>query len=209
MDVQEMTRRITTNGAEPGVKVHRGQRPVRGSASDRNQPQGDSVVEALVDADLKKSFRDAMAGVATPVSVVTTIGGDGSPHGTTVSAFASLSMEPPMVLVSLDRNSELLRKLREAERFGLNLLAYDQSDIALKFATKDALKFEGVIWNVEDGAPRLGGSAGWVSCSIDSLVDGGDHVVVLGLVDAAASDGTAPLTYHARRFGTHAEHRTD
>ncbi len=151
---------------------------------------------------LTDTFREVMAGVCTPVSVVTTLGG-GAPHGTTVSAFASLSLEPPMVLVSLDRRSDLLRRLPEGGRFGLNVLGSDQADLAAAFARKGDDKFAGVAWDVEDGAPRLAGSPGWLACTVAARVDGGDHVVVLGRVHAAAADGGAPLTYFARAFGTH------
>ncbi|ROP27164.1 flavin reductase family protein [Pseudokineococcus lusitanus] len=151
---------------------------------------------------LTDTFREVMAGVCTPVSVVTTLTG-GAPHGTTVSAFASLSLDPPMVLVSLDRRSDLLRRLPEGGRFGLNVLGSGQAPLAAAFARKGDDKFAGVAWDVEDGAPRLAGCPGWLACTVAARVDGGDHVVVLGQVRAAAADGGAPLTYFARSFGTH------
>lgn len=153
-------------------------------------------------------FRDVMAGVATPVSVVTAMsgaGGDGVPHGTTVSAFASLSMNPPMVLVSLDRASDLLAVIRDTSRFGVNVLGSDQSALALAFATKGGTgKFAGVRWEIDADLPRLPGAPGWLACDVSALVDGGDHVVVLGTVVAAETTEGAPLTYHGRVFGTHA-----
>lgn len=153
---------------------------------------------------LAVAFREAMAGVATPVSVITTLF-DGVPHGTTVSAFASLSMDPPMVLVSLDRGSELLALVRRTQRFGVNLLGAEQADVALAFARKGgAGKFTGIDWDVDHELPRLPGSPGWVACEVADMVDGGDHVVVLGGVLAAATTGGLPLTYHERLFGTHA-----
>lgn len=81
------------------------------------------------------AFRAAMAAVCTPVSVVTTME-DGLPYGTTVSAFTSLSLEPPMLLVSLDRNSDLLAMIRRTGRFGLNVLASSQPELAMNFARK-------------------------------------------------------------------------
>jgi flavin reductase (DIM6/NTAB) family NADH-FMN oxidoreductase RutF len=138
-----------------------------------------------VTAPLTEDFRAVMAGVATPVSVVTTLT-DGRPHGTTVSAFASLSMSPPMVLVSLDRSSELLARLAHGSVF------------------KGSGKFTGVDWVADAGAPRLTGSPGWLACTVSRLVEGGDHVIVLGEVQRAATTEAAPLTYHARTFGTHA-----
>jgi flavin reductase (DIM6/NTAB) family NADH-FMN oxidoreductase RutF len=157
----------------------------------------------MIGSNLQDRFREVMAAVATPVSVVTTAG-DGRPHGTTVSAFASLSMTPPMVLVSLDRGSDLLALVRRSGRFGLNVLGAHQTALALAFAKKGTDKFAGVVWDEEDGLPRLSGAVGWLSCDVTDLVDGGDHVVVLGAVRAAETAEGKPLTYHARVFGTHA-----
>lgn len=154
-------------------------------------------------ASLQQRFREAMARVATPVSVVTSIS-DGRPHGTTVSAFASLSMTPPMVLVALDRGSELLALVQASGRFGVNLLGSDQSELAVAFAQKGgAGKFAGVPWELDSGLPRLAGALSWVACEVADLVSGGDHVIALGsVVGADAVDGP-PLTYHSRVFGTH------
>jgi flavin reductase (DIM6/NTAB) family NADH-FMN oxidoreductase RutF len=156
-----------------------------------------------VTGPLAEEFRAVMAGVATPVSVVTTLT-DGAPHGTTVSAFASLSMAPPMVLVSLDRGSELLARLGHGSVFGVNVLGSGQAALALAFARKGLDKFTGVDWVDDGGAPRLVGSPGWLACTVSQLVEGGDHVIVLGEVHAAATTAAPPLTYHARTFGTHA-----
>lgn len=151
---------------------------------------------------LPDAFRDVMAEVCTPVSVVTTFD-HGRPHGTTVSAFTSLSLEPPMILVSLDRGSDLLRHLVEGVRFGVNVLGSGQAALAGAFARKGADKFAGIGWEPDTGAPRLAGSPGWLACRVDRLVDAADHVIVLGEVLRAVAAGGPPLTYHARRFGTH------
>jgi flavin reductase (DIM6/NTAB) family NADH-FMN oxidoreductase RutF len=162
------------------------------------------VDPAPVDAELQARFREVMAGVPTPVSVVTSTAG-GLPHGTTVSAFASLSMTPPMVLVSLDRGSDLLAVVRESGRFGVNVLGAHQSHLALAFARKGGTgKFSGVRWDVDHDLPRLPGAPGWLACEVATLVDGGDHVVALGTVVAAETTEGQPLTYHGRVFGTHA-----
>ena len=91
-------------------------------------------------------FREALAAVAAPVGVVTSFDGD-RPHGTTVSAFCSLSLDPPLVLVSLDRDSDLLRMVRESRRYGINVLAHDQEDLATRFARKGVDKFDDVAWS--------------------------------------------------------------
>lgn len=153
---------------------------------------------------LMTAFREVMAGVATPVTVVTAMDG-GLPHGTTVSAFASLSMNPPMVLAALDRGSALLALIRSSRRFGVNVLGSTQSALALAFGRKGGVgKFNGVAWDVHSGIPRLPGAPGWLACEVAELVDGGDHVIALGNVTAAETLSGDPLTYHARIFGTHA-----
>jgi flavin reductase (DIM6/NTAB) family NADH-FMN oxidoreductase RutF len=145
-----------------------------------------------------------MARVCTPVSVVTAMSGL-LPHGTTVSAFASLSMQPPMVLVSLDQTSDLLRLISQTRQFGVNVLASTQADLARTFARKGGTdKFSGVIWHIDAGVPRIPEAAGFLACHASDLVDAGDHVIVLGTVLAAATAEKHPLTYHARGFGTHA-----
>jgi flavin reductase (DIM6/NTAB) family NADH-FMN oxidoreductase RutF len=148
------------------------------------------------------TFRAVMATVCTPVSVVTTMAGD-RPHGSTVSAFASLSLTPPMVLVSLDLGSDLLRHIRGSRTFGLNVLHAGQAALATAFARKGDGKFDGVSWALQDGVPRLEGCAGWLACTITQFVPGGDHVVVFGRAVGAGHGAAPPLTYHQRRFGTH------
>ncbi|MEY1676332.1 flavin reductase family protein [Gordonia sp. ABKF26] len=147
-------------------------------------------------------FREVMARVCTPVAVVTAFDGPRA-HGTTVSAFTSLSMGPPMILVSLDRGSDLLAIVRRTGRFGVNVLAHDQAEVALRFARKGDDKFDGVCWSDSAGLPRIDGASGWLACTTEALVDGGDHVVALGNVVATGTTPAPPLTYHDRVFGTH------
>jgi flavin reductase (DIM6/NTAB) family NADH-FMN oxidoreductase RutF len=152
---------------------------------------------------LRAAFRAVMADVATAVTVVTSHV-DGAPHGTTVSAFASLSMTPPMVMVALDRSSGLLRVIREARCFGVNILGRHQAGLGLAFARKGgAEKFDGVGWSFDNGLPRLAHAPGWIACEAAEFVEGGDHLVIFGRVLAAETLGGSPLTYHARTFGTH------
>ena len=153
---------------------------------------------------LQAAFRTAMASVCTPVSVVTTLA-DGLPYGTTVSAFASLSMQPPMLLVALHAGSDLLALVRQTGRFGLNVLSSSQTALAQNFARKGgAGKFSGIPWEVAGTVPRIPEAAGFVACIVHKVVPGGDHDVLFGHVLMAASAGLPPLTYQARVFGTHA-----
>lgn len=153
---------------------------------------------AEVDRD---AFRQALAGVCTPVAVVTSHH-RGRPHGTTVSAFCSLSLEPPMVLVSLDRRSDLLAMVTESRAYAINVLGHDQRELAVGFARKGADKFDGVEWGLERGLPRLAGAATWLACRLEHLHEGGDHLVAVGLVEHAESGDADPLLYRHRGFGT-------
>jgi flavin reductase (DIM6/NTAB) family NADH-FMN oxidoreductase RutF len=159
-------------------------------------------VAATLKNSLSDTFREVMAGVCTPVSVVTTMAGN-RPHGTTISSFASLSMNPPMVMIALDRGSDLLTFIRETGRYGINVLGSHQSGLALAFAGKGAAKFDGVPWLPEQDVPRMPGAPGWLACEVADLIDGGDHVIALGVVVGAGAFADRPLTYHRRAFGTH------
>lgn len=161
-----------------------------------------------VDEELDAQFLSVMGGVSAPVVVVTAFDTD-RPHGTTVSAFASLSRRPPMITVALDCSSALLPIIVATRRLGINVLCAGQSEIALNFARKDDNKFEDVEWHTADGLPRLSGVTGWLACDVESLVDGGDHHLVLGRVRAAVDTPDRPLVYHRREFGTHAAIASD
>jgi flavin reductase (DIM6/NTAB) family NADH-FMN oxidoreductase RutF len=165
--------------------------------------RGASATDAIEPpAGLSEAFKNSMASICAPLSVVTAEF-DGKPHGTSVSAFASLSLDPPMVLVSLNNNSELLPVITKSGRFGLNVLASDQALLGNTFGRKGIDRFEGVDWTRLSGVPRLRGAAAWVACELDSVVDGGDHKIVLGRVIRAEHTEAAPLVYYKRQFGTY------
>jgi len=146
------------------------------------------------------TFRAAFGAVCAPVAVVTSF--DDRPHGTTVSAFCSLSIDPPLVLVALDRGSDLLAMVRRSERYGINVLAHGQEALATRFARKGLDKFEGVPWELDHDLPRLAGIASWIACRLYEIADGGDHVIAVGLVEHAEAGTADPLLYRQREFGT-------
>lgn len=153
-------------------------------------------------------FKEAMSCVATPVSIVTVMPEGGVPFGATVSAFTSLSIDPAMILIALDRRSRTLEMIRQSGRFGLNVLGADQDDLALAFAAKGgADRFHGTDWSVDRGLPRISRASAWIAATASDMVGGGDHVIVLGHVDAAESTvDRTPLVYYRRSFGTHRPH---
>jgi flavin reductase (DIM6/NTAB) family NADH-FMN oxidoreductase RutF len=178
---------------------------VRGSAP----ALGDGEPAPALPAPDVTWFRDAMAAIASTVTVVTAMTTD-QPRGSTVSAFMSLSLNPPMVVAALDRSSSLLGHIRATRLFGVNVLGSEQAELAKSFAYRvGAEKFAGVSWQVEHGVPRLTEAPGWLVCDVADLVDAGDHVMVLGTVQRAETHpGSMPLTYHRRSFGTHAPSAT-
>ncbi|WP_328393335.1 flavin reductase family protein [Nocardia sp. NBC_00416] len=147
-------------------------------------------------------FRDLMAGVCAPVTVVTTADAQG-PHGATVSSLASLSLRPALISIALDHRSALLARIRDRGRFAVNVLASGQDQLATLFATRGADRFATTGWSLAEGLPRLDGVVGWAACDVWQTVEAGDHLLLIGSVTRAASTQEAPLVYGHRTFGTH------
>jgi flavin reductase (DIM6/NTAB) family NADH-FMN oxidoreductase RutF len=160
-----------------------------------------ALVAAAGETDDAERFRRALTSLPTAVTVVTALGEDG-PSGATANAVASLSLRPPLMLAALDRNSRTLRALERSGRFGINVLASDQAELARGFARKAPTpeKWEGVEWSERNGAPALGGVVLWIACELRDLHDGGDHVIATGrLLDLEAAGGD-PLLFHAGTY---------
>lgn len=147
------------------------------------------------------TFKELMAGVPAPVSIVTTSHRN-APRGATVSAFASLSLDPALVSIALSQRSSLLESLRENGRFAINLLAHDQAELALRFAASIEDRFSGVEWHFEHDLPRLKGVARYIECKIENDMDGGDHVLIFGRVVDCWMSEIPSLIYVSRQFAT-------
>jgi flavin reductase (DIM6/NTAB) family NADH-FMN oxidoreductase RutF len=143
-----------------------------------------------------EALRDAMARFPTGVTVVTAMGPNG-PAGATANAVASLSLEPPMMLAALDLGARTLVAVEHARTFGVNVLAGDQAEIARRFGTKDPHpeKWDGVGWSERAGVPRIEGSVIWVGCELSDVHEGGDHVIVTGLVTDVEAGQGEPLLF--------------
>lgn len=145
------------------------------------------------------SFRECMSQLPTGVSVVT-LNRAGSVQGTTVGSLTSVSLDPPLVLVSLHRRSRLAGRMHGAE-FGVNVLSARQADIAQHFAGR-AESNAPLRWMTDQPAPRLGGCVAFLHCAPWRSYDGGDHILYLGRVLSLAISGGDPLIFHRSRFGT-------
>lgn len=155
------------------------------------------TIESALDS---RSLRDSFGQFATGVTVVTSAGPNGVPHGATVNSFTSVSLDPPLVLVSLHRNSRACSYLAEAP-FAVNVLRRDQQALGLHFAGVPDAAAE-IAWRAEQPglAPTLEGTLATFCCDPYQVVEGGDHLLIVGLVTYFAVHGGEPLVFHAGRF---------
>jgi flavin reductase (DIM6/NTAB) family NADH-FMN oxidoreductase RutF len=156
---------------------------------------------ALVPSVVEAEFRDFMRHWPTGVAIVTTAGPNG-PVGCTVIALMSLSVEPPLLLVSLCEDSRTLEVIRRTELFGANVLAADQGELSERFAScAPAERFAGLELRVEHGVPLLAGAAAQTVCTVQELHRCADHVLVVGApVWQSVETTRGPLLLHR---GTH------
>lgn len=157
---------------------------------------------ALTEFDAK-FFRTALGRYATGVTVVTTTGLEGERIGLTVSSFNSVSLEPPLVLWSLSRASSSLAAFEQCERYVINVLSAEQIALARRFATgKTAERFNGLPEiTAPAGTPMLDGlNAAWFECRNRSRYVEGDHVIMVGEVEACGHSREDPLVFHAGGF---------
>jgi 3-hydroxy-9,10-secoandrosta-1,3,5(10)-triene-9,17-dione monooxygenase reductase component len=131
-------------------------------------------------------FRSVMGRFATGVAVITATGPAG-PVGMTVNAVCSLSLDPLLLLVCFDRRARTLPVIERTRRFGVNVLAAGQEDIAQLFASKVAEdeKFKEVPHTVHGGIPVIEGVLAWVGCRLERMEPGGDHTIGIGAVESA------------------------
>lgn len=126
-------------------------------------------------------MRTAFGTFLTGVTVVTTREQSGLPRGFTANSFTSVSLDPPMLLICVDRAAESFDVFTESQGFAVNILAEDQTDISGLFASKRADKFDVADWkDSETGYPILAGTCAWFNCRRDQVVDAGDHVIIIG-----------------------------
>lgn len=139
-----------------------------------------------------------MGRLPTGVTVVTARDGEGTPCGLTVNAFTSVSLDPPLVLVCIDRASASHDVLLEAGRFGVNILSRDQADLAERFSRDPSdLRFDGIPWEPAPlGPPILPDTVGWLACSVTQSHRAGDHTILVGRVEDMDMSDREPLVFH-------------
>jgi len=128
-----------------------------------------------------RQLRNAFGTFMTGVTVVTTREPDGTPRGFTANSFTSVSLEPPLLLICIDKAAESLDVFTETEGFAINILAADQIDTSGLFASKRPDKYDRVKWKASRrGHPLLDGVCAWFDCTRHQVIDAGDHVVLMG-----------------------------
>jgi flavin-dependent trigonelline monooxygenase, reductase component len=149
------------------------------------------------------SFRTVMSCFPTGVTVVATRDADGSPLGLTVNSFTSVSLDPPLVLVCINRHSNSHDSLLAGRGFTVSILSGAQVDTATRFAQRPSEgRFEGVAWlPAPSGNPVLAECAAWLDCSIHEVVRAGDHTIILGKAEAADWTDQPALLFHRGLLG--------
>ena len=143
-----------------------------------------------------EEFRAALSRFASGVTVVTSIDGDGRPHGITVSAFCAVSLEPPLVLVCIEKLAGSHASLVGSGLFSVNLLGSGQQWISERFASLESDKFRDVPTATGLlGLPLIEGSLASLECEVRHAVDAGDHSIFIGEVLFTRGDGDDPLLY--------------
>lgn len=148
-------------------------------------------------------FRRVLGHYPTGVCVVTATGQDGAPVGMTVGSFLSVSLDPPLVAFLSVKGSRVLATVSEVGRFAVNVLGGDQLELCRRFASRDDDKFEAVGWAESPlGSPVLAEAAAWIDCTVDNVIELGDHVMVVGGVhDLDVERATAPLMFFQGGYG--------
>jgi flavin reductase ActVB len=146
-------------------------------------------------------FRRAMASFPSGVVIATTIDSAGRPWGFTASAFCSVSLDPPLVLVCLAKDADCHAAFTRARRLAMHVLHPGQSELALRFATKGVDKFAGEDFSPNaHGIPVLRHAPVGLDCTLHAQYDAGDHTVLISRVRTVTLAGRAPVVYYQRRF---------
>jgi flavin reductase (DIM6/NTAB) family NADH-FMN oxidoreductase RutF len=149
-----------------------------------------------------RDFRNALGAYATGVTIITAAMPDGKQAGLTCNSFASVSLNPPLVLWSLVIYSSSMSIFQNASHFAVNVLGASQQGLATQFATRSDDKFTGVSWKPGLGdAPVLANAVATFQCRSAHRYYGGDHVIFLGAVEAYAYNRAEPLLFARGSFG--------
>lgn len=146
-------------------------------------------------------LRQAFSVFPTGVVAVCSLGGDG-PVGMAVNSFISVSLDPPLVAISVARTSSTWPALLARPRIGLSVLGSQHGEVCRRLASRGRDRFENVDWHsTADGAVHIDDAALWLECSVHSTLDGGDHeIILLEVLTTEVFPDVAPLVFHQSQF---------
>lgn len=148
-----------------------------------------------------QELRRVMGHFATGVTVITTVDKSGAPNGLTANAFMSLSLDPPLILISVDKKATCYACFEMQNGFTVNFLSEGQEEISRRFATKGADKFAGLQWHPgQNGAAIIEHTLGHIECKISQCHDGGDHTIVIGEILDVHAIGERPLLFFKGKY---------
>lgn len=147
-------------------------------------------------------FKEVMGNYPTGVTIVTSTSQKGEPVGLTVNSFASVSLDPMLILWSIDHGVSSLEEFKNASGFAVHILAGDQKELCKTFAGKRD-RFENADWSLSKyGFPILNDTFGVIQCNTFKQVEAGDHTILIGeVLDIQIDREKEPMMYHRRKFG--------
>lgn len=159
-----------------------------------------SETKTVTEGDIHdvRKFRNALGCYTTGVAVVTTREGEGTPIGITVNSFSSVSLDPPLVLWCLDKQSDTLEMFQRAKHFTVNVLREEHQEVSSRLARKGDHSLEGVeLLHGKSGTPALAEALAHFECEVEARHDAGDHVIMIGRVlKFDYVEEGRPLLYH-------------
>jgi flavin reductase ActVB len=147
------------------------------------------------------SFKQAMACFPSGVTIVTTVDDIGQKYGFTASAFSSLSLTPPLILVCLANNADCFDIFNNQKKFAVNIIGAEHEALAFKFATKGLDKFDGGEFEQGSyGLPILSDCPVSLECNTENIYSGGDHIILVGQVKYLSVNGGTPSVWQEGKF---------
>jgi flavin reductase (DIM6/NTAB) family NADH-FMN oxidoreductase RutF len=153
-----------------------------------------------VEADVTELFHEAMASLASGVSVITARRPDGSPCGLAATSVSSYSAEPPSLLAAISHASRCHDALAGCDRFGVHILHAGEEHVARAFAARAEDKFAGLDWRWDDDVPELAGALAYLRCRRTANFSRYDHTIVIGDIEGGRLEHAEPLLYARRRM---------
>ena len=143
-----------------------------------------------------RDLRHALGSFPTGVTVVTSKDKDDNPIGFTANSFTSVSLNPQLILICIDKASFNIQSFSAREHFAVSVLSESQQHISTIFASPETDRFKDISWESKaTGSPIISNSVAWFDCEMDKIIDGGDHLILIGKVREFGSNPQTPLVY--------------